>query len=88
MKDEKLYIGCPVHIVWDGEVKTNFVGYVRRINWTAKIAEVGPETCIGSHLRVYEFDRLVPTKFSSRMHPKLLDEIVRLRSEQRSETDA
>ena len=42
-----LFIGCPVHVKWDGVVKSNWVGYVRRINWDAGIAEVGPETAIG-----------------------------------------
>ena len=81
-----LFIGCPVHVKWDGAVKSNWVGYVRRINWDAGIAEVGPEACIGSHLRPYEFDRLVPAKFTRMMHPGLPAEIERLQRAPWSET--
>ena len=81
-----LFIGCPVHVKWDGVVKSNWVGYVRRINWDAGIAEVGPETAIGSHLRPYELDRLVPTTFTRMMHPDLPAEIGRLQRAPWSET--
>ena len=80
-----LFVGCPVHIKWDGKVKSNWVGYVRRVNWDAGIAEVGPETCIGSHLRLYELNMLVPTTFTERMHPKLPAEIERLKRTPSSE---
>lgn len=81
-----LFIGCPVHVKWDGVTHTNWVGYVRRINWDAGIAEVGPETCIGSHLRPYELDRLVPAEFTRMMHPQLPAEIGRLQRARWSET--
>jgi len=69
-----LYIGCPVHI----DERDHWVGYIRRINWDAGIAEVGPEGCIGSHLRPYALERLLPTTFTRHMHPGLPAEIMRL----------
>ncbi len=82
-----IFIGCPVKISHVGRPPTgSWVGYVRRINWKTRIAEVGPETCIGSHLRPYEIDRLVHSEFSKVMHPKLPDEIERLRRDPRNET--
>jgi len=81
-----LFVGCPVHVKWDGVIKTNWVGYVRRINWTTGMAEIGPETCIGSHLRPYEIDRLVPATFTNLMHKDLPAEIGRLQRAQWSET--
>lgn len=81
-----LFVGCPVHVKWGGVLHTNWVGYIRRINWDARLAEVGPETCIGSHLRPYELNRLVPAEFTRMMHPQLPAEIDRLQRAPWSET--
>ena len=77
----ELYIGMPVHIIWDGKPNTNWVGYIRRLDFKQKLAEVGPETIVGSHLRVYDFERLVPTKFTDDIHRNLLAEIERLKND-------
>lgn len=79
MDNEKIYIGAPVHLIWNGTESQNWVGYIRRIDWDKKVVEVGPETCVGSHLHVYEFDRLCPALFTRIMHPQLPAEIERLR---------
>ena len=75
-----LEVGAPVSIKWNGEVKSNWVGYITRINHNLSLAEVAPETCIDSHLRTYELDRLVPATFTRYQHRRLQEELRRLRA--------
>ena len=85
-KFDNLFVGTPVNVIHNGELMRSWVGYIRRINREAGIAEVGPESVIGSHLHLYELERLVPTEFTSRMTPRLPAEIDRLRSMPWSDT--
>ena len=81
MNDKKFpFIGAPVYIKYGDRTSTNWVGYIRRINRQHKLVEVGPESIVGSHLRTYPFDRVVPGKFTNRMATGLLAEIERLRN--------
>lgn len=83
--DDLICIGCPVHIKRVSGTNREWVGYVRRIDWNQRIAEIGPETCLGSHLRVHPFEDLVPASFTPRMHRMLPIEIDRLKQASWSE---
>lgn len=65
---------------------SGWVGYVRRVNVRDGLAEVGPETVVGSHLRVYRFDELEHAQFTASRCPGLTAEIARLRAMQWDET--
>lgn len=73
-------IGDPVYIKRDGKPDKKWVGYIRRINWDEGLAEVGPETVVGSHLSVYSFSQLVPAQFTKAMNANLPAEILMLKS--------
>jgi len=79
MKKKLWKVGDPVQARYNPGPLSNWVGYIRRIDYVTKLAELAPECCIDSHLSIVRIDQLVATSFTSEKHRDLSGHIEHLR---------